>query len=91
MGCNSGYQDDGACLCVRWANTIWKQTYDRGVGYPKYRTYVKYSYMPGSRTAIKSFSKRTSWRNAYPMVCASNKQTDAGLCYNYCNTGYKGT
>ena len=25
-----------------------------------------------------------------PLVCAANQQEDAGLCYPYCNNGYKG-
>ncbi len=90
VGCNPGYGDDGGCLCVRWADTIWKSTYDRGVGYAKFRTYIKSSYLPDVRTAIKSFAKQTSLRGSIALTCASGKDTDAALCYDTCASGYTG-
>ncbi|PNW79689.1 hypothetical protein CHLRE_08g363100v5 [Chlamydomonas reinhardtii] len=89
-GCNGGYTDDG-CTCRRNADLIWKSTYDRGVGYPKYRTYIKDSYLNSAVSAVRSFSKRTQWRDAYPMVCAPDKDYDgAALCYDKCQAGYTG-
>ncbi len=88
--CRTGFKDDGGCMCKRDANTIWKSTYDRGAGYAKYRTRIKDSYMPGSRTAIRSFTKRTAWRDAKPLTCPPGKENDAGLCYTPCASGYTG-
>eukprot|EP00198_Chlamydomonas_reinhardtii_P006687 XP_001696023.1 predicted protein [Chlamydomonas reinhardtii] len=89
-GCGSGYHDDG-CTCRRNADLKWKDTYDRGVGYPKYRTYIKDSYLNSAVSAVRSFSKRTQWRDAYPMVCAPDKEYDgAALCYDKCQAGYNG-
>ncbi|KXZ51418.1 hypothetical protein GPECTOR_12g380 [Gonium pectorale] len=88
--CGGGFGDDGGCLCVRHASLIWKATYDRGVGYVKYRTMFKESYTPGSRSAIQSFSKRTSWRNALPLVCNPKYEVQGALCYDYCPSKYKG-
>lgn len=88
--CRTGFKDDGGCMCKRDANTIWKSTYDRGAGYAKYRTRIKDSYMPGSRTAIRSFTKRTSWRDTKPLTCPPGKENDAGLCYTPCASGYVG-
>ncbi|KAG2439122.1 hypothetical protein HXX76_004490 [Chlamydomonas incerta] len=89
-GCRDGYKDDG-CTCRRDADLKWKDTYDRGVGYPKYKTFIKDSYLNSAVSAVRSFAKKTQWRDAYPMVCAPDKDYDgAALCYDKCRSGYTG-
>ncbi|KAG2436055.1 hypothetical protein HYH02_011766 [Chlamydomonas schloesseri] len=89
-GCRSGYSDDG-CTCRRNADLKWKDTYDRGAGYPKYKTFIKDSYMNSASSAVRSFAKKTQWRDAYPMVCGPDKDYDgAAICYDKCRSGYTG-
>ncbi|KAG2486896.1 hypothetical protein HYH03_014396 [Edaphochlamys debaryana] len=89
--CDSGFTDTG-CTCYRGPDTKWKSTYDRGVGYPKGRTYVKSSYAAKNpRTSIHSFAKKTSTRGSKPLGCPANTDWDGGLvCYDKCKAGYKG-
>ncbi|KAG2433331.1 hypothetical protein HXX76_008396 [Chlamydomonas incerta] len=88
--CNAGYTDTG-CTCYRGPSTIWKKTYDRGVGYPKFRTFVKDSYLDSSTSALRSFAKKTQWRDTKPLVCGPDKDYDgAAICYDKCAAGYTG-
>ncbi|GLC59443.1 hypothetical protein PLESTB_001487800 [Pleodorina starrii] len=89
-GCSPGFSDDGGCMCTKWADIIWKSTYDRGVGYPKFRLRAKKSYIPRQWGAVQSFSKRTQSRGSRVLGCATDKEYDAGLCYPYCSAGYTG-
>ncbi|GLC46768.1 hypothetical protein PLESTF_000429100 [Pleodorina starrii] len=88
--CSPGYADDGGCMCTKWPDIIWKSTYDRGAGYPKLRLRARKSYMPRQWSALQSFSRKTQSRGSQSLGCATDKEYDAGLCYPYCRSGYKG-
>ncbi|KAG2485734.1 hypothetical protein HYH03_015543 [Edaphochlamys debaryana] len=60
------------CTCYKDAQIIGK-TYDRGVGYAKFRSYLKSSYPARNPvSSIKTFWKKTQWRQEQVMVCPSD-------------------
>lgn len=59
---------------------------------PQLQSYTRGSYQPGSRSAIKSFSRAREDRGVgtSPTGCSGNREYDAGLCYDKCDAGYYG-
>jgi hypothetical protein len=83
-GCRDGFHDVG-CFCARDAHLIWKDKYDRGVGRPKYRFYFRSSYIPRSRSVIKSWRRRTQDRDwGSPLICPPELEQNGLLCYPKC-------